>query len=251
MPRASYLDQFLQDLISDPLAAIGKTIPRVIERRNPELAHAVRVMSKIAEKSAGTMRVDNVAQQQFLKDLKDEGYGIWPIIGVPGSGKTTMAVWLARYINNPNNYCMGMNEYQRPPDFKRLNSMQEVLTVPEKSTVILDDFAQLASIYMYGHKADSQAMINFVTSCRHMKLTVIVTGQNTATGNIHILDVLDTFFFKTPPLSAQLERPAIRKMFPLAQEFFYGKTKQFQQSHCFVWSTKYIGPIRYQATEVR
>ena len=161
-----------------------------------------------------------------------------------------LAIWLTDYIGNPNNYEIGMRPEQKPAWVHSLNNVTDLLTLPLHSTVILDDVSQLISIYNYGSKQTSQALTDAVALCRHKQLTIIATGQATGPVNIRLFETLETFFWKVPPLAADFQRPGVRKQVKAAQQAFYGKTLQWQQSHVFVWSTKFIGILGYDARSV-
>lgn len=250
MPRHQGLVSFILECLEDPKKALAKSAPKVLDRIHPEAGQVARVALAIGQKSAGVMRLDTASQNEFMRSLKEQGWGVYPIMGLQGSGKTVLAIWLADYISNPNNYEIGMRPDQRPAWAHSLNNIQELLTLPAHSTVILDDVSQLISIYGYGDKRTNQALTDAIALCRHKQLTIIATGQATGPVSVRLFETLETFFWKVPPLAADFQRPGVRQQVKAAQQVFYNKSLKWQQSHVFVWSTRFIGVMEYDARAV-
>lgn len=247
MPRNKTFAQFLIDCLDNPAKAMATSLPSVLDSMYPEAGVAARVAGHFAKQTAATMRLDSGASQEFLSSIREQGWGIYPIMGLPDTGKTYFAMWLARFVGNPNNFELGMPAHQRPAWAQTLNNVTDIVNLPPRSTVILDDIAQMASIYSYGNKGLGQALTEAVARCRHLQLTVIATGQTTGPVTLRLFEVLETFFWKPPPLAADFQRPAVRKMAKMAQQAFYGKPLAWQRRHVFVWSTRYIGMLEYAA----
>lgn len=253
MPRRGDALQALIDIIDNPFAGFVKHLPKVIAKKHPEAATAMELAKHLAGRVAGSSRTDNIngaTAHDVMEDLRKQGWGIAPVIGLQNSGKTVFAIWLARYINNDYNYCMGIQEYQRPKDFVRLTNLGQIMRLPKGSTVLLDDVGQLTSIYNSYQQKSGQTVIDFITLCRQLGLFIIVTGQNTSAINRHLFDTLQIFFIKAPGISDEFERPAIRKPYRRAQEVYRGKSTNWIQRHIYIWSQSYEGLIEYDASKV-
>lgn len=230
---------------------MAKSLPGVLGKRIPEAQPLAEAAMRLARRSTSSVYYNEAEGQRFLATLKKQRWGVFPIIGLQGGGKTVAAIWLAEYFDQPV-YTMGMYDYQTLPHYVKVpgTDITQILRLPHGSTVILDDISQISSIYSYYERVQGQGMIDLVTQCRHNGLTIIATGQNTRAINNHLFDTLETLFFKVPPISAQLERPAVRRAFPQIQAAFYGKSEAWQRSHLYVWSTRYMGIIGYRAEEL-
>lgn len=256
MPARDQLSNFFIDLVTDPIKAISVTAPKIVGRIYPEAATAMKVAGVLADKNRQSFlnsdgQYGDGDPMAAVRQLKTDGYGVPVLVGLPGGGKSTFAVWLARQIGNKKNAGLGMRDYQLPPDFQRLDTIDEMFALPKGSTIIIDDAARFLSIYNSYGKKTGQQVVDLTTLCRHYGFVVIIVCQNTSAVNKHLLDTITTMFIKKPSKSEGFERPALRKPYKQAIAAFKGRSEQWIYEHAYVWSMEGEGLIRFKPTEIR
>lgn len=256
MPRRSNLSSFIVKLLSNPIEAVADTAPKVLIKKYPEAAVAMAVVGALSLRGRKTL-LGGISDgeghpSEAIKEMKRRKIGMVPIvIGTQGSGKTNMSLMLAREVNNPHSYVLGMHDAQIPKDFIRLSSINQIFSLPANSTVILDDLGQVASLYMTNNKSRQQ-VLDLVAQCRHLKLMMIINAQNSSMIQRRWLDTIEFCFIKQPIISEELERQALKKVYKRAIAAYSGhvRDRQWIWSHVYVFSLYGEGMMEYDLKEV-
>lgn len=255
MPRRPALSGFLTRLLTNPSGAFATTLPKIVGKRWPEAAVLSQIAMELSKGAGGgPAQVDSREGEAFMQTLKHQGWGIFPIMGLPGQGKTVFAAYCAYYFGREHKYVLGVQPDQRAAliergGFEELSSFSQVQSLPPNSFVMLDDLAKYLNQRTY-FQDNGKNLIELVTDIRHKKITVFGTAQNTGAINRHFFDTLESIFWKAPPISAELERPAFRKVVQQAMYYFHGKPESWQQRSVYIYSARYIGLYQYDARNI-
>lgn len=258
MPRRSNLGQLFKDILDNPGEGIGKHSAKVMEQIIPEFGPIVDVVKHLASNSArtaGNSRVQNIgggSPKEVFDELKEQQFCLLPVLGLQGGGKTVMSIYVANQLRMPNNFTLGMKEYQRPDNFKRLNNLSDIFSLPKRSTVIIDDAAQAVSLGTYSKARGGEGIINMIADLRHAKTNVIFNVQSSAMVNRHMFDTITCVIVKKPNLSAETERPMIRKAYARFIDVYkeHSNDKEWIWPRFFMWSHSYEGLVHYDASSV-
>lgn len=255
MPRKPQLAGFLTRLLTNPSGAIATTLPKVLSKRWAEAGVLSQIAMELSKSTqGGPVHIDDKAAAAFMETLKKQGWGIFAVMGLQGQGKTVFSAYCAYLFGREHKYVLGVQPDQeealvRNGGFEKLSSFSQVTTLPANSFVILDDLAKYLNQRTY-FQDDGKLLNELVTDLRHKRITVFGTGQNTGAINRHFFDTAETIFWKSPPISADLERPAFRRIVQQAMGLFHGRPESWQQRSVYVYSARYIGLYQYQAGDV-
>lgn len=257
MSRRGNLSQMFIDILNNPGVGFAKHAQKVVERYVPEAGPVLDVARHLSDKNAHNSASSASTQQNLgtpqdiMNNLRKEHWGIIPCVGMQGSGKSILSLWMMRMLGTRHNYAIGLQDYQRPSYVKPINSISDIMHLPKRSCVIVDDASISAGLGTY-HQKQGKDLIDIVALCRHMELYLIINIQNTAMMNRHALDTTQLVLFKQPAQTAEMERPAFRKVYVEVQKAFFPhyNDKKWIHSHVYLWSPIWSGLIQYNADQL-
>ena len=195
-------------------------------------------------------------KDQALLAVKRKAGSITTNIGTRETGKSELSYRIAEFFDRPT---FAVSPQQRPPRWiKRINLDQIVADVPEMSTLILDDLPSYASNRDYNDQL-VRVIEHIIPMVRHErqppdfpvgKVHLIFNTQSAAQADKYILDCDLAFFKPLGLLYADLERPAIKKIYQeIVMPLFDGHTDPWIQRHAFMFSRSWKGLIEYHMSE--
>lgn len=222
--------------------AIALAMEQLTARRPSAAAQVASTAQKV---------VDEHAHQKmaFFRRFTSQTYGVYLILGGRGTGKTALALRLAQILDR-DTYAIGIPSSVAP---KGLNTMlmTDIASVPKHSVVIIDD----ASLYASSADARSAPMLalqGLINICRHVDVTLLITGQQAASLYKYVMDA-DGLFLKPPGLLfKEFERAEVAKLMALAAQAFAGiplhkKTKRLRS--VYVVAPEYVGLMEFDKPE--
>lgn len=182
-----------------------------------------------------------------LIELRQKEGAVIVILGTRGTGKTELAYRLAEFIDKP---IYAVSPEQNPrPDFIQRIKLEEINTIPPGSTLILDDAPTYISSRDY-HEALVREVEKIIPVVRHeKKLHLIVISQSGSFIDKWTLDA-EAVFLKPPSiLIMDVERPGIRKIYQVANQYFEGQNSDWVRRHAFMVTPTWRGIIEVKMVE--
>jgi len=219
--------------------AIGLMMQELANRQPSSATKVATVAKRITEHHEGQKRA-------FFRRFGSQGYGIYLVLGARGTGKTALALRLAEILKSPT-YVVGIPKSVVPEGIMVTTIERLVDEAPNGSVVIIDD----ASLWVSPSEARSPEMYalqDLINICRHVDMTIILTGQQSASLYKYVTDA-DAIFLKPPSLLfKEFERPEVAKLFSLAQAAFneiplHEKTKRLRS--VFVVAPEFVGMMEF------
>lgn len=212
------------------------------------LGLALKLFSACLEQN---QQKEAVTQAVSYKDsellaLKQKEGAVVVILGTRGTGKTELAYRLAEFINKP---IFAISPEQAPPPFIKRIALEELDTVPPRSTVIADDLPVYASNRDYNDKL-IRMLEKLIPMVRHeRKIHLIFCSQSAAQADKYILDCDMAFFKPRGLLTADAERPNIYRIYRnWVDPVFEGKSDYWIVTHAFMLSRRFKGVIEVKKT---
>jgi DNA replication protein DnaC len=172
--------------------------------------------------------------RQFWKTLAEREWGLYAVVGRPGTGKTTLSLTLASFINDHHRapaYVIGIEqwkldylafpaqEWTDTDEEKLLEKIASLERTPGPKILVIDDASLWFGIDSYS-RPSAHALRNLINVRRHHQLTLILNCQESAGLHKHLMKP-DVLFLKPMSMLYQdIERPFIKRMQEEAMAYF-------------------------------
>lgn len=178
-----------------------------------------------------------------LIDLRQKDGAVIVCLGARDTGKSELSYRIANFIQKP---VYALSPEQKPhPKWITQITMSEIMTVPPRSTIIMDDLP----VYM-SNRDYREAMVDtierMIPMVRHdKKLHFIFASQTAAQADKYILDCDAAFFKPLGLLTADIERQNVRRIYKIngIDEMFDQQTEMWVKKHAFMLTRLYKGLI--------
>jgi energy-coupling factor transporter ATP-binding protein EcfA2 len=179
-----------------------------------------------------------------LLELKNKLGAVIVDMGSRGTGKTELAYRLAEFIGKPT-YAISPEQKPHPNFISQIN-LEQLSLIPPGSTAILDDAPVYLSNRDY-HEVLVQEIERMIPMVRHEKmLHLIIVTQSGSFIDKWCLDADAVFLKPQSILSADVERPGIKKIYQLANPYFEGKDTEWVRRHAYFMCPTYRGLIEFK-----
>lgn len=193
-------------------------------------------------KSQAQQQVRTLDQKDVaLVNLRQKDGAVIVIVGARGLGKTELAYRLAEFLDKPA-FAVSPQQVPHPNFIQRisLDGIDEKL-IPD-STIIFDDVPAYMSNRDYSEGL-VKAVEKLVPMVRHKRLHLIFATQSSGIADKHIFDADAVFVKPGNILFEDLERPAVKRLYQLANQYFDGKDDEWVKRHAFLATREWSGLI--------
>jgi len=179
-------------------------------------------------------------KDEALLNLKKKDGAVVAIVGTRGTGKTELAYRLAEFIGKPA-YAVSPEQAPHPSFIERIGFDEIDKKVGSGSTILFDDVPVYLSNRDY-HNQLVQAVERLIPMVRHeKKLHLIFVTQSSGFADKYVLDA-DAIFIKPGSLLFEdLERPGMKKLYQIANQYFEGKNDNWVLRHAYLITRQWQG----------
>lgn len=182
-------------------------------------------------------------KDKALINLKRKRGAVVVDLGTRDTGKTELAYRIAEFLEKPT-YAVSPEQNPHPDFIQRIRPDEVNERVPPNSTIIFDDMPAYASNRDY-NEALVREMEKIIPMCRHeRKLHLIFASQSAAQADKYILDCDMAFLKPLGLLSADVERPHIKRIYETkVNQYFVGKSDAWTHRHAYMMCRSWEGLI--------
>lgn len=234
----SVVGEFFEHGLRQGVGDLGKGLAQYARQRMVDAGtNALRGLLSMPGGSGPDTEMDpeTGTPKWFSRLLKAE-FNIFPIIGMMGEGKTTLALSLAETMQKPVYMLDAPPELLRMGKVHRLASLddaKDVQKVPPGSIILIDDMQR----YLGSRKSMSSANIGFqdlVFTIRHFGHTLLATFQDSS--SVDKSGIIATAYFLKAPVMGfeEVERPSMVRLFRRALSSFSAYPRDRWKEFVFV-----------------
>ena len=208
--------------------------------------HRPSTATRVAATAQQVIKQHERQKAAFFRRFTSQTYGVYLVLGARGTGKTALALRLTEILER-STYAVGIPNDVAPSWITPV-TIDDLIDTPNHSVVIIDDASLFASTSQ-ARSPEMLALQELINICRHVDITIIITGQQAASIYKYVMDA-DALFLKPPSLLfKEFERAEVAKLFALAQGAF-AQIPQHQRikrlRSVFVVSPEYVGLMEFQ-----
>jgi hypothetical protein len=184
---------------------------------------------------------DISAKDEAFALIKRKLGSVGVLLGTRETGKSTLAYRYAMFLERPT---FAVSPEQKPPSWITRTTLDDIDSVPKHSTVIMDDLPAYASNRDYNDGL-VRALERIIPMCRHEReWHLIFCSQTAAQADKYILDCDIAFLKPLGLLSADIERPAITKIYKtLVNQHFESRDDAWVKRHAYCITPSWKGVI--------
>jgi len=192
--------------------------------------------------SSGEQEIGDLSS---IAALRRKDGSVTVLIGRRESGKTVLGYRLAEILGRPT-YAVSPEE--KPPKGVTELSFEELEDQPPvRSTLLLDDIPVYASQHDYTSQS-VRTLEKIIPMVRHRrKLHLICSTQSSGLSDKFIMDADLVLLKPANLLFADIERPAVARIYRQVQPLFDQMTEYSRRRHVFVLAQDWKGMVRVQA----